>query len=610
MTHELLIGVASIIALGIGATWLAWRIHVPSILVLLTVGFIAGPVSGFLDPDHLLGDLLFPIVSISVAIILFEGGLSLRKDELGKTGGVVSALVTVGALLTWILIGLAAYLVLGFPAPMAALLGAILVVTGPTVIVPLLRHVQPTPRLASTLRWEGILIDPIGAVLAVLVFEAILATGFRELTGTALVGLVEALAIGIVFSILGALILVLLLKYDWAPDYLQSPLTLAVVVAAFALSNVLQPESGLITATLMGVWLTNQKWVDLRHIIEFKENLGVLLISVLFILLAARLDFADVSAIGIRHVLFLALIILLVRPLVVWICTLRSELDWRERAFVAWMAPRGIVAAAVSSVFALELANAGFTDSRSLVAVTFLVIIGTVVIYGLTALPVARLFGVANPNPQGVLIVGGHRWAREIARELMDEGVPVRLLDSNYTNIAAARMAGIPTYYGNALSETAVDDIDLTGIGRLIALTANNEVNSLAALHFSEVFGDRQVYQLTPGEQHRSANDEVPAHLRGRFLFDPQATYANLASRFSRGADIKTTNLTPEFDLDAFRRAYPDAIPLFIFDGDENVAIYTVDDPPAARPGQRVMAIVNQEKSQDAADRHPSVARV
>ena len=594
MTHDLLIGVASIIALGIGATWLAWRIHIPSILVLLIVGFVAGPVSGFLDPDHLLGELLFPIVSISVAVILFEGGLSLRKDELRRTGGVVSALVTIGALITWLSIGLAAYFLLDFSAPMAALLGAILVVTGPTVIVPLLRHVQPNPRLASTLRWEGILIDPIGAVLAVLVFEAILATGLTGPTAMAFLGLVEALAIGVVFSAIGALILVILLRYDWAPDYLQSPLTLATVVAAFAVSNVLQPESGLITATLMGVWLTNQKWVDVRHIIEFKENLGVLLISVLFILLAARLDFADVSSIGTPHLLFLAVLILLVRPLAVWVCTIRSAFNWRERAFIAWMAPRGIVAAAVSSVFALELANAGFQDSRSLVAVTFLVIVGTVVIYGLTALPVARLFGVANPNPQGVLIVGGHRWAREIAHELMEEDVPVRLIDSNYTNIAAARMAGIPTFYGNALNEATVDEIDLTGIGRLVALTANNEVNSLAALHFSDAFGDRQVFQLPPGEEQRAENG-VPAHLRGRFLFDPQATYANLASKFARGADIKTTNLSSEFDLDAFRRTYPDAIPLFILGDNGSVSVYTVDNPPPGRPGQRIMAIVSED---------------
>ena len=594
MSEHLLIGLASIIVLGISASWLAWRIKVPSILILLLTGIIAGPLTGFLDPDQLFGELLFPLVSVSVGIILFQGGLSLRRDELARIGGVVGALVTIGALVTWLLSAAAAHLLLRLSLPTALLLGAILVVTGPTVIIPLLRHVQPEPRLASTLRWEGILIDPIGAVLAVLIFEAVLARGVQEATTLALLALLETLAIGLLIASAGAGTLILLLKNDWVPEYLQSPVTLALVVAAFAASNVLQAETGLLTATLMGVVLTNQKAVDVKHIIEFKENLGVLLVSSLFVLLAAQLQLSDLQAIGVPHLAFLAVLIFAVRPLAVMLSTVRSQFNWRERAFLASVAPRGIVAAAVSSVLALELSRAGYPDARLLVTITFLVIVGTVLVYGLTATPAARLLGVAHPNPQGVLFLGSHRWARQIASKLQYEGVAVCMMDSNYANIAAARMAGLPTYYGNSLSENAHDLVDLAGLGRLLALTGNEEVNSLAALNFSEAFGDKEIYQLPHENEAGGASPSgVARHLRGRFLFHASASFSELSERFARGAQVKSTNITSEYDLETFQADYPGSIPLFVLGEKGKVIVYTAKAPPAVHPGQRLLAIVN-----------------
>ncbi len=594
VTQSLLIAVASIITLGIAAEWLAWRIHLPSILVLLVFGFLAGPVSGFLDPDAMLGELLFPIVSISVAVILFEGGASLRLRELREIGGVVRNLVTIGALLAWVLGTAAACLLLELDLPLAALLGAVLVVTGPTVIVPLLRHVRPDPQVGRTLKWEGILIDPIGAVLAVLVFEAVLAGGVEAATEVAVQGLLKTIAIGVTFAALGIGLLIVLMDRQWVPDFLQSPLSLMVVVAAFAASNVLQPESGLLTATLMGVALANQKTVDVKHIIEFKENLRVLLISSLFILLAARLKLDDLSGLGLAHLGFLAALMLIVRPAIVAAATLRSTLNWRARALIAWIAPRGIVAAAVASLFALELAEAGYAGAEMLVSITFMVIIGTVVIYGLSAAPLARLLKVAQPDPQGILIVGAHPWARAIASELKDVGIAVRLVDTNYANIAEARMEGLPVYYGSALTEIALDAIELQGIGRLLALTSNDEVNSLTALHFSEIFGRDSVYQLPPEQLARASKQVVSRSLRGRFLFDPQATYWNLTARFDVGADIKTTNLTEAFDYERFRARYREAIPLFLIGAGNELTIFTVKSPPEPVPGHRLVAIVDR----------------
>ncbi len=599
MSQQLLIGLASIVTLGIAAEWLAWRIHLPSILVLLVFGFAAGPATGFLDPDAMLGELLFPIVSISVAIILFEGGMSLRLQELREIGRVVRNLVTVGALITWVLSAAAAHFVIGLAVQPAVLLGAILVVTGPTVIVPLLRHVRPVHQVGSTLKWEGILIDPIGAVLAVLVFEAVLAGGVEAATTVVLLALSKTIVIGVVLAALGAGLLVLLMNRQWVPEFLESPLALMVVVASFAVSNILQPESGLLTATLMGVAVANQKVVGVRHILEFKENLRVLLISGLFILLAARLQMEALRQIGLRELGFLAALIFIVRPAAVALSSFRSEFSGRERALLSWIAPRGIVAAAVASIFALELGEAGYAGADRLVAITFMIIIGTVAIYGLTAAPVARWLRVAQTDPQGVLIVGAHPWAREIARELKDEGIPVRLLDTNYANIAEARMAGLPVYYGSALTEGTLDNVELEGIGQLLALTSNDEVNSLTALHFSEVFGSNKVYQLPPGQLDATKKQVVSQHLRGRFLFGPSASYWQLTARFDAGADVKTTNLTETFDYQTFRERYRGAIPLFLISEGGRLTVFTVKDPPQPKRGQRVVAVVDRLEGAD-----------
>ncbi len=600
MTEDLLVALASIITLGIAAVWLSWRVHLPSILVLLLVGFAAGPITGFLDPDAIFGDLLFPIVSISVAIILFEGGASLHLKELGQVRGVIRNLVTIGALVTWVVGAGAAYLLLDFELEGALLLGAILVVTGPTVIVPLLRHVRPTHAVGYTLKWEGILIDPIGAVLAVLVFEAAIAVSVEAATTAVLLGLLKTLLIGGVLSAAGAGLLVLLLDRGWVPDFLQSPLALMIVVAAFAGSNLLQPESGLLTATLMGVILANQRRVDVEHIIEFKENLRVLLISSLFILLAARLKLTELTSIGLRELGFLGVLILVARPVAVALSTIASDLNWRERTLIASIAPRGIVAAAVASIFALELAHAGYEEADLFVSITFMVIVGTVAIYGLGASPLARLLRLAQPDPQGVLIVGAHPWAREIAGELGRQGIAVRMVDSNYRNVSAARMAGIPVHYGNALTEGALDQIDLEGIGRLLAFTSNDEVNSLTAVNYSEIFGHDDVFQLPPERLETNGDEMMPRRLRGLFLFDARANYWYVTSRYDSGATFKTTNLTEAFDFQSFMNRNPDAVPLFLIDDTGKLLVFTVKNPPVPSPGQKLVALVSgQETASD-----------
>jgi len=350
MGEDALIGLASIVVLGIGSQWLAWRLHLPAILLLLLAGFIAGPVTGLIDPDRLLGDTLFPIVSISVGIILFEGGLTLRLAEIQGAQRVLARLITIGALITWIIATAGARLIVGLDFELALLLGAVFIVSGPTVVLPLLKFVRPKGQIGPILRWEGILIDPIGATLAVLVFEAMRAEHLEG--GSALsivVGMLKTALVGGGIGLIAGLFMIEVIRRHWVPEHLQNPFAVMLVVGAFAAANALQSEAGLLTTTLMGVLVANQRRFPIKHLLQFKEDIGVLLLSGLFVLLAARLDLEALSNLSVRAALFLALLIFVARPLAVLASTTGSHLTWRERLVLSWLGPRPGVRARISS---------------------------------------------------------------------------------------------------------------------------------------------------------------------------------------------------------------------------------------------------------------------
>ena len=603
MSEELLFGLAGLVVLGIGAQWIAWRFQLPSILLLLVFGIIAGPATGLIEPDELFGDLLLPIVSLSVAIILFEGGLSLRITELRAAGTIIPRLIIIGTLVTWALATIAGYYLIDLQLNIAILLGAILVVSGPTVIMPILRHVRPMKQLGAVLKWEGIVIDPIGAILAVIVFQEVLGGSLEDATGQIVIGIAKTIFIGTAVGVLGAYFLLVLLRRFWIPDFLQISAVLMMVVVVYAIPNHFQEESGLLAATVMGIVLGNQKRIAIRHIVEFKENLGVLLVSCLFVLLAARLHPSDWEDLHWATPLFLAVLVLVARPLAVILSTIHSNLHWKERAFLMWMAPRGIVAAAVSSVFALRLADTGHPQADLLVPITFLVIVVTVVLYGLGALPLAKKLKLSQPNPQGFLIMGAHYWSRMIAAVLKEKGFKVLMVDTERTNLLAARKVGLPTFQASILSRYALDEIDLGDIGRLLAITPNNGANSLAALHFAPYLGRANVYQLSPGGDEEGRKEEVSQHLRGRLLFGKDVTYQYITQRIYSGAIIKATPLTEKFDFAAFQSYYgPEAIPLFLISPAGNAFAFTTDTPLKPEPGQTLISLVDPVDEANHAD--------
>jgi NhaP-type Na+/H+ or K+/H+ antiporter len=596
MSTLVAVGLVSILLLGIGAQWLAWWLRLPAILLLLVAGVIAGPVTGLINPDALFGDLLDPIVSLSVALILFEGGLSLRLAELRDIRGVVQGLLSAGVIVTWTLTAVAAYFLLKLDIGMSILLGAMLVVTGPTVIGPLLRQVRPIPRVGSILKWESIFIDPIGAILAIVIYQAVSDTQ-RQFHNHGLVSLAEVLrtlSVGVFIGIIGAGVLLFLLKRYLIPDFLQNPVTLMVVLGTATASSQIQPESGLLAATIMGVLLANQKLISVRHIISLEEDMTVLLVSSLFIVLAARLQLAQLlSILNLGSLFFLLALLLVVRPAAVALASIRSGLRWRERIFLAWMAPRGIVAASVSAIFAQRLVSAGYAQGALLAPITFMVIIWTVVIYGFTATSVARWLRVSQPTPRGFLLLGAQNWARAIGSALQAEGLPILLIGANPSDLAEAQAAGLPIYYGSILKEGGLDETRLAGIGRLLAMTPSGEFNSLAVMHYSEVFGRVHCYQLQVAPDTTSVRAISP-HLQGRPLFRKDLTFAEMTRRFDAGAVIKKITLAQEGEYhDLLARYGEHVIPLFLINSAHNLSVFAADNPPRPRPGDTLIALVD-----------------
>lgn len=594
----MLISLGAVAILGTAAQWLAWRIRLPSILLLLVFGILAGPVTGLINPKEMMGGLLYPVVTLAVAVILFEGGLSLPLKELKSVGGVVLRLVTLGMLVSWFLGSLAAHWLLGMEWSLSILLGAILVVTGPTVTIPLLRHIRPAGATGPILKWEGIVIDPLGAMLAVLVFQIITTSAAPMDIVAVTVG--KTLLVGAVLGVVGAALMVFLLRKAWIPDALQNPVTLMFVVAVFMAAHALQHESGLLAVTLMGFAMANQKRVPVHHIVEFKENLRVMLIASVFILLAASLEPGELAKLGPGSVFFLIAVFAVMRPAAVFVATWGSKLSLKEKQFMSWLAPRGIVAAAVASIFSLRLHDAGHPGADSLVAATFLVIIATVTVYGLTAGPLAKRLGLAKANPDGVLFLGGRFWSRRIAKALKDEGYPVMVVDNDRHNVLAARMEGLPAYYASVFSEPVLEQVELGGIGKLLALTSNDDTNSLASLHFAPVFGRDQIFQLAAEE--KPLKEEVGRHLRGRTAFGDGVTHILLTQKFLSDWVIKKTKLTKSFDYDAFLERYQgEAIPLFLITETGRLQVFNAESAPSPLAGQTVISLAKPRGESGAA---------
>ena len=550
--------IALVGVLGIGAQWVAWRTGWPAIVLMLVAGFLAGPILGIFNPEDTFGELLEPMIAIGVALILFEGGLSLDFRELNKYGEGVWRLVILGVPLGWLFGSLAAYFVAGLVWPVAILFAGILVVTGPTVVLPLLRQSSVQQRPAAILKWEAIVNDPFGALCAVIAYEYFRRSGEGATPFEIVPPLIIAAAISGLIGYVAAWIIAWSFPRGLVPEYLKVPILLVAVVGVFVLCNMIEHEAGLLAVTVMGVGLANMHVASLRSIHPFKQNIAVLLVSGIFILLSAGLDLNELRSFEWQFGLFLLALLFIVRPATILISLAFSKIPWNERLFLAWIAPRGIVLVAISGLFALRLSEMGYADGTILIGLSFAVVVATIVAHGFTINLVAKWLKVRGAEHSGLLICGATPWTIALAKQMQDLDVLVTVVDSSWTRLKPARSAGIPTYHGEILNEATEHNLDLTPFHVLVAATDNEAYNTLVCSEFAPEIGTDKVYQLgEPGddEDHR----KLPSSLRGRALFASGLGVADVHQRQLEGWVFRRTKLSEQFDMEDARETLPEA---------------------------------------------------
>lgn len=588
--QEQAIVIAMVGILGIGAQWLAWRTNRPAIVLMLAAGFLAGPVLGLFDPEHAFSELLEPMVAIGVALVLFEGGLSLNFRELKHTGSAVWRMATIGVILGWLLAALAAHEIAGLVWPVAILFGGILVVTGPTVVQPLLRGSTIQQRPASLLKWEAIVNDPTGALCAVIAYEY-----FRlSATGASLIEVVPPMLMAAALSVLIGYAAARAVAWAYprglVPEFLKAPLLLVAVIAVFVIANLLEHEAGLFAVTAMGIALANMRIDSIRSLHPTKETIAILMTSGIFVLLAASLKWSDLAYFDWRFGLFLLALLFIVRPATVLLTLLGSSIPWNERLFVAWIAPRGIVMVAISGLFALRLSELGYADGNVLIGLSFAVVITTVLAHGFTIDLAARLLGVKGESRPGLLIVGATRWSVALAALLHELKTPVLVVDASWERLAPARLAGLPHYHGEILNEATEHNLDLAPFQVLVAATENEAYNTLVCNEFAHEVGRDSVYQLgAPGDD--DDRHALPVSLRGRALFESGYGVTEVAERMAEGWVLRKTKLSNSFRFEDAKDKLPgSAHMLLLLKEDGRMRFFTHASRPVPGAGDTVIS--------------------
>lgn len=517
-----MIELAGIVILGILAQWVAWRLKLPAILPLILIGLLVGPIATLFTDDG--GKLIEPIwngenglfpgeglyyfVSLAIGIILFEGGLTLKRSEIRNVGPVITKLITLGSLVTFFGAGLAAHFIFGLSWQISFLFSGLIIVTGPTVITPILRNIPLKKDLSAVLKWEGILIDPIGALVAVLVFEFISVGEGQAYTRTALIEFGKILLFGFTFGFTFAHALTFVIKRNWIPHYLSNVVALSVVMAVFVISDSFAHESGLLAVVIMGLVMGNIDLPNLDELLYFKESLSVLLISILFILLAANVNIEDLELIyNWKTVVLFAIVVFVIRPLGVFLSAWGSNLTLNEKLFIGWVGPRGIVAAGIASLFGSKLLAKGEEGAEYITPLVFMIVLGTVLLNATTARYFAKIVGVFLKKSEGILIVGASKVSRLIADYLHKNDRHVVLIDNNQSNIKKAKSLGLEALTENIYSDTLTDNIELNDVGYLMALTGNSDINKYAIKKFMKQFGENGAFRLVNRDEMNDPED-------------------------------------------------------------------------------------------------------
>jgi len=571
--------------IGVGAQWLAWRLRMPAIVLMLGAGLVIGPLLGLFDPGRDIGPLMQPMISIAVAIILFEGGLTLNFHHLRSAAEGVRRLVVVGAPLGWLLSTLALRYVAGLSWEASLVFGGIMIVTGPTVIAPLLRQARLPRRPAQLLHWEAIVNDPIGALAAVLAFEMILVMRATETMGDAVLDLVLGISLATALGIAGGWGVVRAFRRELVPQYMKVPLLFAMVLGVFALSDGMLHESGLLAVTVMGLWIANAELPSYDELRRFKEHATILLVSGVFVVLAASLKPETLMALDWRTGAFVAVVILVVRPATVLVSFLGTKLPMNERLLVGFTGPRGVVLVAVAGLFAQRLYADGVEDAARLTPIAFALVAATVILHGFTMSPMARALGLSAAQVPGVLIAGGSRFAASFGLALKRLEVPVLVADSNRTRLRSVREAGLPIFVGNILSEAAEHGVEFISYGRIVALSDNDALNTLITTDLAPEFGHENVYQLKPAKQEQRRH-AMPVTLGGRSYCDG-LSYLEIGRRMGEGWEVQVLEWGQDDgpDLESWRAANPEAVALAEVKPGRDIRLIAEEMEPNATAG-------------------------
>ncbi|QNM86690.1 sodium:proton antiporter [Polaribacter pectinis] len=546
---------AGIIILGILAQWVAWKFKIPAILPLILIGLLVGPIAAeFLSEDGTKwiepiwngekglfpGGSLYYFVSLAISIILFEGGLTLKRSEIKNVGPVITKLITLGSAVTFFGAGIVAHYIFDLGWDLSFLFSGLIIVTGPTVITPILRNIPLKKDISTVLKWEGILIDPIGALVAVLVFEFISVGGGGGFTKTALLEFGKILLFGTTFGFTFAHALAFAVNKKLIPHYLLNVVSLSAVLLVFVLSETFAHESGLLAVVVMGMVLGNGKLKNLKELLYFKESLSILLISMLFILLAANINIEDLMLLYTwKTAALFAIVVFIIRPLAVFLSTYNSNLKFNEKLFISWVGPRGIVAAGIASLFGSKLLKEGVEGAEYITPLVFMIVLGTVLLNATTARMFAKIVGVFLKKSDAILFVGASNSARLIANYLKGKGKRVILIDSNKNFIEQAINADLEALKVDIYDDELTDNIELNDVGYLIALTGSDMVNNHAINRFSKVFGEHGSYKLASSKEIKESST-----IERETFFTPNDDYINLSEAFRENPVIHEVEVT------------------------------------------------------------------
>ena len=569
---------AGIIILGIVAQWVAWKLKIPAILPLLLIGLLVGPIAAeYLSDDGgkwiepiwngekglFPGDGLYYFVSLAISIILFEGGLTLKRSEIKNVGPVITKLITLGSAITFFGAGVVAHYIFDLGWELSFLFSGLIIVTGPTVITPILRNIPLKKDISTVLKWEGILIDPIGALVAVLVFEFISVGGGGAFTKTALIEFGKILLFGTTFGFTFAHALAFSINKKLIPHYLLNVVALSAVLLVFVLSEIFAHESGLLAVVVMGMVLGNGNLANLKELLYFKESLSVLLISILFILLSANINIEDLFLLYTwKTVVLFAVVVFIIRPIAVFASTLNSNLKLNEKLFISWVGPRGIVAAGIASLFGSKLIKQGVDGAEYITPLVFMIVLGTVLLNATTARFFAKIAGVFLKKSDAVLFVGASKPVRLIAKFLKNKGKRVILIDSNKSFIQEALDSDIEAFKVDVYDDELANNIELNDVGYLIALTGSDQVNMHALNKFSQNFGEQGAYKLASSKEITEASDSD----RESF-FTPHDDYINLSEAYRENPIINEVNISNQKEYNSLLEVLSKeekSIPLFV----------------------------------------------